>query len=158
MKIKVKRKPGSGDDIKKLLSKLNSRLDNDLSKVFVGVPQDIPYPDGTSLIMVAAVNEFGSADGLIPERSFMRSTVEEHKPDFKKFWSKNAAKLLTGEDTPRKVLSVLGQIAEGFVKSKIVDIKTPANASSTAASKKSTNPLVDTGHLVQSIRYEVRDD
>ena len=43
--------------------------------VLVGIRQGREAEDGQSLALIAAVNEFGH--GHIPERSFLRSTVEQ---------------------------------------------------------------------------------
>ena len=45
---------------------------------------------------------------------------------------------------------------QAAVQAKIVEVKTPANAISTVVNKKSSNPLIDTGHMRQSIRWEIK--
>lgn len=129
------------------------------NKVYVGLPADsISYPDGTDLIMVAATNEFGSLNGNIPERSFIRSTVAERKKEYVDFWRGGTAKkLLKAEDSPKKALELLGQLYESYIKEKIVDISEPPNTEQTIARKGSSSPLEDIGLLKQSIRYEVSE-
>lgn len=114
------------------------------------------YPDGTSVILVGATHEFGSESRQIPERSFLRSTIHENRRVYKLFIRALSKKLIKGEITADKALGLLGLKVSSDVKQKIVSLKSPPNAESTIKAKKSSNPLVDTAHLVQSITYEVK--
>lgn len=154
--LKAKVKKSGGSKLQKELDKL-TRISKQPQQVKVGVPAGgMDYPDGTKLVMVAAVNEFGSVDGRVPERSFLRSTVVNKRNVFRKFWrSQKAKQLLTGETNPNTILEILGQLAQAEVQKAIVEISEPANSEDTIAQKGSSNPLVDTGLLRQSIRYEV---
>lgn len=154
LKIKAKKKKNL-DRVKLELDKL-AKINSKPSRVRVGIPDDsITYPDGTSLLLVAIVQEFGTFDGRIPERSFLRAMIVENKNFFKKFWDKHAEAILTGKVDPKLVLELLGQMAEAKAKEKVVSLSDPANAPSTVRAKGSSNPLVDTGLLLGSIRYEV---
>lgn len=126
--------------------------------ILVGVPRDaLPYPDGTSTVMVAAVHEFGSATRNIPERSFMRSTLQEQQKKYIGMAQRGIDKVVKGQLNIRQVAGLIGTEAENDMKDKITDLKTPPLKPRTIKKKKSDNPLIDTGHLRQSIRYEVRD-
>jgi len=49
--------------------------------VLVGVPEGAgTYEDGLTIATVAAVNNFGSADGKIPARPFLAPAVEKGAP------------------------------------------------------------------------------
>jgi hypothetical protein len=50
----------------------------------------------------------------------------------------------------------LGSALASMMKKDMVDLKEPANRPSTIQKKGSDNPLVDTGHLVGSVAYELR--
>ena len=50
-----------------------------LSRVAIEVQVGIGAESGSDLAMIAAVNEFGSDDGHTPERSYLRSTFDEHR-------------------------------------------------------------------------------
>src|SRR5690606_39350285 len=64
------------------LMKTFEGLDGEIS-VLVGVPGTADdYKDGVNQVLVASVNEFGSDDGRIPERSFLRSTVDEKSQEY----------------------------------------------------------------------------
>ncbi len=152
----AKSKITGGKKINKAIAELK-KIAKEPSKIKVGLPKDAsPYPDGTSVIMVGLVNEFGSSDGMIPERSFLRSGIIKNKDDFNKFWKDKFAKeILTAKIKPEKALKFLGELAQTKIQQQIVEVKSPANASATTSLKGSSNPLIDTGHMRQSIRWEL---
>lgn len=123
--------------------------------ILVGVPKDAqPYPeDGTSVAMVAAAHEFGNSQ--VPERSFLRSTFDEQQKKYIGMASKLFKKVVDGKMTTLKIANLIGSEAQDDVIDKINSIKTPPNSAATIARKGEDNPLVDTGHLKKSIRYEV---
>jgi hypothetical protein len=124
--------------------------------VEVGVPATAEeYDDGTNLALVASVNEFGSEDGRIPERSFLRSTMDEQREHFAKLYGRFLGRVVEGKWTPEEALEALGLEAASKVQRKIDNLKEPPNAEATIDRKESSNPLVDTGQLKQSIIHRV---
>ena len=120
--------------------------------VKVGLPKGSnDYPDGTSVIMVGTVHEFGSPARNIPQRSYLRSTVESNKRSYKDMFKKLSIRIIKGQITKKEALGLVGLQVQTDVRQKITDIKEPALKS------RDGNPLVDTGHLRQSIAYEVED-
>jgi hypothetical protein len=126
--------------------------------VFVGVRSGAgESADGTPLVLIAAVNEFGSSDGHVPERSFLRSTVDENRAAYMKLLERAAGRAVDkGRSAMRRELELVGAKVASDVQRKIVALKDPPNAPSTIAAKGSSSPLVDTGRLRQSIDFEVR--
>ena len=121
--------------------------------ITVGVhAEDTDRKDGGNMALVASANEFGTADGRIPARSFLRSTIDTRRRDILAVARKtrNAVidRKLSGEDG----LNVIAQWVEAAIKKTIEDLKDPPNAPSTIARKGSDNPLIDTGQLINSIR------
>jgi phage gpG-like protein len=151
--ITVKHKiEGDLKEFKKLLKKFQS------VDILVGIPEDaIPYPDGTGTAMVAAVHEFGAPSINVPERSFLRSTIDEKRADYIDLFIKGFNKALEGSMEPKKVFSLIGLQAQTDVQKKIQTISKPALKKATIKAKGSEKPLIDTGHLLQSIRYEVKE-
>ena len=138
----------------KFLKSLVKRLGGD-TDILVGVPADAtPYPDGTSVAMVAAIHEFGQ--GGQHERSFIRSSFDEHQGKYIKMAQKLVKKVIDKGGDIEMVAELIGTEAAADVSDRIVALDTPGNAESTKARKGSSNPLIDTGHLRQSIRHEVR--
>ena len=145
-KVKVIKKPT--DAIRELEKISNSMKGADSVKV--GLPKGSnDYPDGTSVIMVGSVHEFGSPSKNIPQRSFLRATVQEKRRKYKKLFSKLAKNIIDDKLNVKEALNLLGLRVQTDVREKITDIKEPE------LKEREGNPLVDTGHLRQSITYEV---
>lgn len=117
-----------------------------------------------TLAAIGTVHEFGSADGRIPQRSYLRSTVDERRREYAKALRAAADAALVevvrsrrvNLDAVRRKFERVGAFAVGDVKRKITDLRTPPNAPSTIRRKGSDNPLIDTGRLRASIDFEVR--
>lgn len=143
--------------VEQALKDLAKRLEG-ATRVLVGVPEGAGvYEDGITIATIAAVNNFGSADGKIPPRPFLAPAIEKGAPQYQRLAEVMIPKVLSGEMAMKTLLEQMGNLAEGHVKQEITDLKTPANAESTIAKKGSDNPLIDSGHLRQSIRYVIDD-
>lgn len=136
------------------LRKLAERLQRGDTQVLVGVPTGAgSYEDGLTIATVAAVNEFGSADGKIPARPFLHPAIQEGAPMFRRIAELRLPEVIAGKENLLKALHQMGTLGVSLVQEKITDIRTPPNAPSTIAKKGSSNPLIDTGALRQSIDY-----
>lgn len=127
-------------------------------KVVVGVPAstNADRKDELSNATIAAAHEFG-VQGHIPERSFLRSTLNENKANASRLLAKELkADIEIGEFSDRP-FAIVGEKLAGEVKRKIQAGINPPLDPKTVKRKKSSKPLVDTGSLVQSITYEVRN-
>lgn len=143
--------------VEQAMKDLATRLERE-QRVLVGVPEGAgSYEDGLTIATIAAVNNFGSADGRIPARPFLQPAIEDGAPMYRRLAEVMLPRVLSGEMEMRTLLEQLGDLAEGHVKLKIDEIKTPPNAPSTIAKKGSDNPLIDEGTLRQSIRYVIDD-
>lgn len=60
--------------------------------------------------------------------------------------------------TMDQILEGVGVVAAGAVKVYMTELKTPPNAASTIRKKGSSNPLIDTGAMRQSVTYQVSGD
>lgn len=158
-RVRVVRSPEAAQ---RRLEEINRQFRGE-GKVQVGLPRGSnAYPDGTSVIMVGAVHEFGSPSRNIPQRSYLRSTLVENKRDYKRLFRKLSRKIIRGEITKEQALGILGLQLQGDVREKITDIKDPPlKTSPRPASRNSPgggdNPLLDTGHLRQSITFQIGD-
>lgn len=117
--------------------------------------------DGAGLTIqeVAAINEFGTRDGHIPARSFIRSTFDRLRDQLETdIIPKLVVKMLFGDLSPDKAFNLLGlKVASEMKKTITVGAGVPPpNAPSTIAAKGSSRPLVDTGRLVGSISYAIQ--
>lgn len=146
-KVKISKR---ADKAVKAIEKINKsfRLGSDTVKV--GLPKGSnAYPDGTSVIMVGAVHEFGSPARNVPQRSYLRTTVVNNRNDYKKLFTKLSESIIDGKRTKKEALGVIGLQVQTDVRQKITDIKTPP------LKDRDGNPLIDTGHLRQSITFQV---
>lgn len=129
--------------------------------VFVGFPADKeetekPYTEtGVRVLDVAIWNEYGTP--TVPARPFLRTAIEENRDEINKRYDAIVTRCLT---EPKKVnvkkeLSRLGLFAVAKVREKIVSLDDPPNAQATIDKKGSSNPLVDTGQMAQSVTFLV---
>lgn len=136
------------------LQALAQRLRANMDTVLVGVPAGAEEKDGTPLALVAAANEFGTSDGRIPERAFLRRLRSRRHQRY--LMQVNRASLIpvvAGRSTMERALERLGTVAVGIVKREIAEGRFAPNAPSTIAKKGSERPLIDTGQLRQSITW-----
>lgn len=104
------------------------------------------------LAAIAAIHEFGL--GGMPQRSFLRSAFDENKPMINKMGDHIVNSAIKGIST-ETALDQLGNVVQGMVQKKIVDGPFVPNSPATIKRKKSSRPLIDTGHLRQSILYVI---
>lgn len=107
---------------------------------------------GLTVATVAFQNEFGVG---VPERSFFRSALSENKKDIINLQAKLLKQVQSGEMSVQKALGLIGRFTADLITGKIVSLKSPANKQSTINKKGSSNPLIDTGQLRDSITWEV---
>jgi hypothetical protein len=126
------------------------------SFVTVGVHEGSgSYDNDVTIAEVAFFNEFGTETA--PERSFMRSTMDENKSDLLEKNKKLKDDILSLRKTTKQALSELGFEIKERIQGKIEDLREPPNAPSTIKGKPTVgdNPLVHTRTLKRSINYEV---
>lgn len=126
------------------------------TRVKVGLPRGAgEYPDGTSVILVGIIHEFGAPGAGIPMRSFLRAGIAEADAEIRSLIRKVAKAALDGRIQEIQALELLGTRAVSIVQRKIVSGPFEPNDPRTIARKGSSSPLQDTGLLKQSITYEV---
>jgi hypothetical protein len=118
----------------------------------VGFLEKAKYPDGTPVAMVAAIQDFGAPSVGIPPRPFFRNMVKNKSKE----WPAAVAGLLqsTNNDLD-KTLRLTGEAIKGQLQQSIIDTNAPPLKPATIKRKGSSKPLVDTGHMLNSIDYEV---
>lgn len=120
-------------------------------RVKVGFPagKDSADEEGVSAIFKATVNNYGLG---VPLRPFMAIAFAQNSDKYKKFLGKEISKDPDNIDT---TLDKIGAMGKGDVQKSIIDLKSPPNAKWTISKKGSSNPLVDTGHMIQSVTWDV---
>ncbi len=124
--------------------------------VAVGVLQDEPVAKGFSLVDLATVHEFGSADGRIPQRSFFRSTLQSQKQKHLRLITQLQNLYIIGKLSLKQALTQLGEAVRGDIIETISHGVEPKLTAGTVKRKKSSQPLIDTGRLKGSITHQVR--
>lgn len=137
------------------LEKVAARLKQLASReIAVGFPRGKAqaYPDGTSVVEVAARHVFGEG---VPQRDFMAlakpGIAEKTRP---------ILRAIAAAETPGEVTALqnaAGLAAQAQIQTAIVELDSPPNSPATIAAKKSSNPLIDTGHMKDSVTFVVRE-
>lgn len=118
--------------------------------VTVGVHED----EGQDIVTRAAVNEFGSDDGHVPERSFLRSTLDTNDRSYSELLADGVDRLIDGEQ-PSAAFAPLSRTVVDDVQRKIDEGVPPANAKSTIEAKGHGHTLIESGDLRKSITARV---
>jgi phage gpG-like protein len=139
----------------KRLERLLAKLEKG-PHVAVGILQDDKVNDNFTMVDLATVHEYGSKDGRIPSRSFIRSTCDAKRQDHIRLMAKLQDQFITGELSMKQALASLGEVVSKDIIQTINRGIDPANKSATIKRKKSSKPLIDTGRLKGSVTHEVR--
>lgn len=173
-------KPGALDKLKKRLQTMANR------EIAVGFPagESQTYPDGTAVLEVAAQHVFGVG---VPERDFMAESSGPIHDNTRDIMAAIAKGITSGKAEISEIEELFkqaGLIGEAEIRNAIIGgdwepnsdvpmsaalrekvsaswgIDIPHGMSYLAAKKEfrgSSKPLVDTGHLNQSVTFVVRD-
>ena len=152
--------------------------------VRVGFLEGSTEPDGTSLPMIAAIQEFGSPKNHIPPRPFMRNTIAAKSSE----WPDGIAMDLKATNYDiNKTLHRVGAKIAGQIQESIFDLYSPPLSPVTVMLRgmkskdqslvvnrtvveqararvaagltnygASTKPLVDSGNMANGVRWEVK--
>jgi hypothetical protein len=169
----------------KLTSRLQQMAENagEGGTLRVGFLEGATYPDGTSVPMVAAIQEFGAPRAGIPPRPYFRSMIKQDSPA----WPTTLGKVLPAVDYDTdKALGVMGQHIAEQLQGSIIDLQSPPLSPVTLMLRKmrigkmdapvsfamvqearqrvargesyagvSTKPLIYTGVLKDAVAYEI---
>lgn len=101
------------------------------------------------LLDIAMWNELGTATA--PSRPFLRQSVDNNKDKINAFCQSQLKALLSGRTTAEDVLKKTAVFMKGLVQETIKEGDFQPNAPSTVKKKGSDKPLIDTGHMRQSV-------
>ena len=143
--------------IKKDLSGLNSYA------ALVGIPSTAPRPVdkktkkplSINMASLALIHERGSAANKIPARPFMKQTRQRAEGHFARLLRRLYKQVVNGKISPFDGLAKLGTAYEGEMKNTFTTGSFTPNKPATIKRKGSSRPLIDTGHLRQSITSKV---
>lgn len=92
----------------------------------------------------------------IPERSFIRAGWDNNKDDVEKRIERFLPQVMELDINLDTFLEAVGKEVEGRLKEFMKNLHYPPNSSFTIRRKGSSNPLIDTGALLDSITYKVK--
>lgn len=113
-------------------------------------------PRPFNMVQLASIHEFGLPSRKIPRRPFIRTSVDLYESELFDLKSKQIGSILDAKSTADMVVKKVGAWMVGKIKKVFIEGNFKPNARSTIARKKSSQPLIDTGRLRQSINYEVK--
>ncbi len=148
MSVKIQDNDDLWNAIEKDLRKLNK---SHVNVGFMGgdVREDSPLTNAE----VAVFNEFGTANA--PARPFMRPAIAKNKNSIMKMQEEGYSDVLKQRSSVGRELKSIGVFVTGEIQREITSVKSPANAKSTIKAKGSSNPLIDTGAMRQSVTHKV---
>lgn len=147
MQVKVNSTGGKG------IASLFKRLEKGTVDVGILASEGKHKDSAFSVAQIGFIHEFGAA--TIPERSFIRSTINGQSKDIKKIAQVQYKKVLNGSITTEEGLGILGAFTAGLIQEKFTSNDWAPNTDKTQARKGSSAPLIDTGQLRQSISFKV---
>lgn len=111
-----------GAGLEEHLKRIAAKVGN-ATEVRVGFPAGSTEKDGTSLPMIAAIQEFGAPAAGIQPRPFMRTAIAQHKGE----WGDQLAEQLVAHDYDTSVaLGEMGLVIAGEIVQSIIDLTSPA--------------------------------
>lgn len=100
----------------------------------------------------AAANEYGTS--TIPERSFIRSTLDAHQDDIYNRIGSEYDNVLAGRKSAAAAINDVGDYLTQLVQQKVRSGPFTPNAQSTIEAKGSSKPLIDSGDMLRAITSE----
>lgn len=140
-----------GERVSRILAEIAERVGQDYG-LRVGFLENATYPDGKPVGMIAAIQEFGAPRAGIPPRPFFRNMIAKKSPE----WPAAVGALLVANDYDvERTLDQVGFAIAGQLRESIQQTNAPPLAESTIRRKGHDKPLVDTGHMLNSVDHEV---
>ena len=102
---------------------------------------------------VAAWNEFGNRAG-VPERPYFRNALDASKGDVNAVIKESIDPRTMAPD--KALAGKVGLVVQGHIQRSITSLRTPPNAPSVIKRKGSSNPLIDTKKMTNSVTFKVK--
>jgi hypothetical protein len=137
-------------------------------QVRVGFQQGTASSGGADIVDVAAWNELGTEHS--PPRPFLRQSVEKYEGQIAAMCKQQLARIVKGQATAQDALQALGVMQKGLIQKEIQSGGFTPNAPITieggwmwrngrafyVKGKKSSQPLIDTGRLRQTVNFVIK--
>lgn len=112
------------------------------------------HEGGLSNGELAAVHEFGTEDGRVPERAWMRGYVDENNARVSRMLARVAEQVTAGKLTPEQGLNLVGLQIVGEIKRRLPHLSPPLEEE-TVRRKGSSATLIDKGQFRSAIAHSV---
>lgn len=140
-----------GEALERKLKEIADRVGQNTT-LRVGFLEGSQYPDGTSVPMVAAIQNYGAPAAGIPARPFFTTMVREKSPG----WGDAIARIAKKQNFDmQKTMQLMGEGITDQLQESIVKFSGTSLADETAARKGFSKQLIDTATMVNSVAYEV---
>lgn len=148
IKISVKDANKASAELQKALKQM---FNNEFVTVGIHEDENARGDGDINNATLGAIQHFGTMDGHIPARPWLDVGVAQSTKEYLQIIIDGVQDGLT----MRQIHEQLGLVAQASVQQYMVDLRTPPNTASTVAQKGSSNPLIDTGELRQSVTYKI---
>lgn len=131
---------------------LENVMELDGKQVKVGVQAGSGSHDGVDILDIAIYNHFGTRN--IPSRPFISDCFDKNQGQISEAKKRIVYRVMEGMPASAG-LAQLGQWYQDVLKGHIRNGGWVPNAPATVKRKGSSRPLIDTGQLVNSVRWEI---
>ena len=139
-----------GDGVMKALQDIAEKMGG--GSVSVGFMSGATYPDGTPVAAVAFWNEFGVPSHNQPPRPFFRGMISRESAT----WPTKMGQLAVATNYDGdQVLGLMGEDVKGALQQSINQLSSPPLLPATVKAKGFGKPLIESGHMLNSVTYEV---
>lgn len=128
--------------------------------IHTGIMETEKHPDSElPLAAIGAVHEFGSSDGRVPERSWLRRAIRENDKRWQT-WLENGLKRFIDSRGSIPLVSILvgfGEVMASDVRRTIDKVLSPPKAESTLRKEGAdkTHPLIWLGYMRAAVRSRI---
>lgn len=148
---------------KKIAEEFRKAADKPFVKVgFVGSTGEATHKESEMTVaQLAAIHEYGSEDGTIPERSFIRGTLTKEAQKIQSVIQNLLKNIIFQKTDTQTALGRLGLFGVSLIKNRITTERIPPPLKPATVQAKTRDgktgevPLVDTAQMLNSIRHEV---
>lgn len=132
--------------------------------IFGGTSNPLRKTEAFTIPQYAAVQEFGTRDGKIPARSFMRSTFDDNLRKYIRLIAKKEKMVVSGKISLRRMFNEIGIVISSDIKKKITRGPFEPLSQATLKIRKSrvksglisSKPLIDTGTMRNAVLFELK--
>lgn len=124
---------------------------------FQGVEGEQVREDGITNAGLGGVHEFGTSDGRVPERSYMRSTFDEKQNEYVEEFKQLMMRLTEGADVEGELMLIGEKYRADMINKIRSGLQPPLTEGTIARKEGEATPLYDTGQLINSLTSVVVD-